>query len=283
MTGERFTSMDLNSTERIKEITSRYQGERSADGRPRVAADVLERMLKVTTEEAWGVLQGEDFGLQFEGDWINLHPERVLVGRAVTCRYVPFRPDLNEVIVEEGRERGRVGGQNSWVIDTLTEGDVLVVELFGKVDRGTFIGDNLGTAIATNTGGTGLVVDGGIRDTQRVRQLPINVFTKGLHPSAIGAVTMMEMNGPIRVGQATVLPGDVILGTSSGMISIPPQLAEQVVETSENTRLRDYWGKMSISEGTYTPGEVDRGWSDEMEAAFAAWRETVDPASIDIS
>ena len=196
---------------------------------------------------------------------------------------VHIRSAVGRVIVEEGRERGRVGGQNSWVIDTLTEGDVLVVELFGKVDRGTFIGDNLGTAIATNTGGTGLVVDGGIRDTQRVRQLPINVFTKGLHPSAIGAVTMMEMNGPIRIGQATVLPGDVILGTSSGMISIPPQLAEKVVETSQNTRLRDYWGKMNISEGTYTPGEVDRGWSEEMEAAFGAWRETVDPVRIDIS
>ena len=275
--------MELNSPERIRELTSHYEGDRSADGRPHVAADILERMLRVTTEEAWGVLQSEGFELQFEGDWINLHPERVLVGRAVTCRYVPHRPDLNEVITEEGREHGRVGGQNSWVIDTLTEGDVLVVELFGKVDRGTFIGDNLGTAIATNTGGTGLVVDGGIRDTQRVRQLPINVFTKGLHPSAIGAVTMTEINGPVRIGRATVLPGDVVLGTSSGVISIPAQLAGQVVETSENTRLRDYWGKMSISEGKYTPGEVDRGWSDEMEEAFSAWRETVDPARMDIS
>ena len=275
--------MELNSPERVRELTSRYEGARSADGRPCVAGDILERMLKVTTEEAWGVLNSEGFELQFEGNWINLHPERVLVGRAVTCRYVPHRPDLNEVIAEEGREHGRVGGQNSWVIDTLTEGDVLVVELFGKVDRGTFIGDNLGTAIATNTGGTGLVVDGGIRDTQRVRQLPINVFTKGLHPSAIGAVTMTEINGPIRVGAATVLPGDVVLGTSSGVISIPAQLAEQVVEASENTRLRDYWGKMSISEGKYTPGEVDRGWSEEMEEAFKAWRETVDPARINIA
>jgi len=274
--------MDLNSAERIRELTSGYEGERTAQGRPRVADDILERMTRVTTEEAWGVLGSAGFQLQFEGDWINLHPEQVLVGRAVTCRYVPLRPDLNEVIQVEGEEHGRIGGQNSWVIDILEEGDVLVVELFGKVNRGTFIGDNLGTAIATRTGGTGLVVDGGIRDTQRVRKLDMNVFTKGLHPSAIGEVTMTEMNGPVRIGQATVMPGDVVLGTSSGVIFVPPQLAEKVVEESENTRLRDYWGKKTIAEGNYTPGEIDRGWTDEMNAEFAAWKETVDPAALEI-
>jgi 4-hydroxy-4-methyl-2-oxoglutarate aldolase len=274
--------MELNSSERINELTSAYEGDRSNDGRPRVAEDILERMLKVTTEEAWGVLQGAGFKLAFEGNWTNLHPDRVLVGRAVTCRYVPHRPDLNDVVEEEGRQHGRVGGQNSWVIDSLVKGDVLVVELFGKIDRGTFIGDNLGTAIATNTGGTGLVVDGGIRDTQRVRQLDMNVLTKGLHPSGIGDVTMTEINGPIRIGDATVMPGDIVLGTSSGVIFVPPQLAEKVVIDSENTRLRDYWGKMTISEGTYTPGEVDRGWTDGMNEAFAAWKKTVDPATLKI-
>jgi regulator of RNase E activity RraA len=274
--------MELNSSERINELTSAYAGDRSDDGRPRVADNLLERMLKVTTEEAWGVLQGAGFKLAFEGNWINLHPERVLVGRAVTCRYVPHRPDLNDVVEEEGRQHQRVGGQNSWVIDSLVKGDVLVVELFGKIDRGTFIGDNLGTAIATNTGGTGLVVDGGIRDTQRVRQLDMNVLTKGLHPSGIGDVTMTEINGPVRIGEATVMPGDIVLGTSSGVVFVPPQLAEQVVVDSENTRLRDYWGKMSISEGTYTPGEVDRGWTDEMNEAFATWKKTVDPATLEI-
>ena len=268
--------MELISTANIKELTSQYEGERSADERPHVPDDILERMRKVTTEEAWGVLAGADYHFQYEGEWINLHPDRALVGRAVTCRYVPQRPDLHQVVEAAGSAEGRVGGQNSWVIDTLVEGDVLVVELFGKIVRGTFIGDNLGTAIAANTGGTGLVVDGSIRDTQRVRELPINVFAKGLHPTGIGEVTMTGMNGPIRIGQAAVLPGDIVLGTSSGVIFVPAHLAEKVVESSENTRLRDYWGKMTIREGTYTPGEVDRGWTDEMNAAFDKWKQTVD-------
>jgi len=274
--------MELISRENIIELTEACTFERSADGRPRVPDDILERMKKVTTEEAWGVLGGHGFKLQFDGDWMNIHPERILVGRAVTCRYVPHRPDLNQVVENEGQSQGRVGGQNSWVIDTLEEGDVLVVELFGKIVQGTFIGDNLGTAIATRTGGTGLIVDGSIRDFQRVYDLDMNVFTRGLHPTGIGEVTMTEINGPIRIGEATVLPGDVVLGTPTGVIFVPPHLAQEVVESSENVRMRDYFGKMRIREGIYTPGEVDRGWSDEMNADYDSWKETITLDDLDV-
>lgn len=272
--------MDLNARQKIIDLTAGYEGERFADGRPKVADDILPRMKRATIEEAWGVLAGKGHHFQFEGDWINLHPERRIVGRAVTCRYVPHRPDLNEVIQAEGEAHGRIGGQNSWVIDTLVEGDVLVVELFGKIHKGTFIGDNLGTAIAARTGGTGVVIDGGIRDDQRVRDLDFNVLCKGLHPTAIGEVTMVDMNGPVRVGNATCMPGDVVLTTPTGCIFVPPQYAEEVVDRSEAVRLRDYWGKDSIRRGVYTPGEVDRKWSDDMEAAFAEWKKSADIEAI---
>ena len=274
-TKEDLKIMELISREKIMDLTRKNPFDRFPDGRPHVPDDITERMKKVTTEEAWGVLQGHEYYFQFDGNWMNVHPERILVGRAVTCRYVPHRPDLNEVILEEGEAHGRIGGQNSWVIDTLVEGDVLVVELFGKIVRGTFIGDNLGTAVATRTGGTGIVIDGSVRDYQRVVQLPMNVFVRGLHPTGIGEVTLTEINGPIRIGEATVLPGDVVLGTPTGLIFIPPHLAQEVVERSEGIRLRDYFGKMRIREGKYTPGEVDRKWSEEMEADFDGWRKTV--------
>ena len=273
--------MELNSRDKIIELTSQFPGERFPDGRPQVPDDILERMKKVTTEEAWGIVGGAGYNFQFEGNWLNLHPERILVGRAVTCRYVPHRPDLHEAVETEGKAHGRIGGQNSWVIDTLVKGDVLVVELFGKVVRGTFIGDNLGTAVSARTGGTGIVIDGGIRDTQRVLKLPINVFTKGIHPTGIGEVTLTEINGPIRIGEASVLPGDIVLGTYSGVVFVPPHLAQEVVEKSENIRLRDYWGKWSIQEGKYTPGEIDRKWSDEMEADYENWSKTSSPQEID--
>jgi 4-hydroxy-4-methyl-2-oxoglutarate aldolase len=265
--------MIFNSPERITALTPLYQEERFADGRPRVPDQILKRMRHVTNDEAWGVIErGHDYHFQFEGNWVNLHPDRVLVGRAVTVRMVPLRPDLQGVVQDLGAAEGRSGGQNTWVIDTLLPGDVLVVDLFGKIEDGTFIGDNLGTAIAARAG-TGLVVDGGIRDLERVYQLSdFNVFCRGVHPSAILDVTVVEVNGPVRIGNATVMPGDVVLGAREGVTFVPPHLAEAVVERSEDVRQRDVFGKSRIAEGIYTSGQIDVStWAEEIEADYIAW------------
>jgi len=263
----------FNSPERIAALTPLNQYERFADGRPRVPDEILERMRYVTNDEAWGVVErGHNYHFQFEGHWVNLHPERVLVGRAVTVRMVPLRPDLQEVVDGMGTAEGRSGGQNTWVIDTLLPGDVLVVDLFGKVEDGTIIGDNLGTAIAARAG-TGIVVDGGIRDLERVYQLPdFNVFCRSVHPSAILDVTLAEVNGPIRIGAATVMPGDIVLGAREGVTFVPPHLAEEVVGRSEDVRQRDVFGKSRIAEGIYTSGQIDvPTWAEEIEADYVTW------------
>jgi 4-hydroxy-4-methyl-2-oxoglutarate aldolase len=265
--------MIFNSPERITALTPLYQDERVADGRPRVPDEILERMHHVTNDEAWGVVErGHNYHFQFEGNWVNLHPDHVLVGRAVTVRMVPLRPDLHGVVERVGAAEGRSGGQNTWVIDTLLPGDVLVVDLFGKIEDGTFIGDNLGTAIAARAG-TGLVVDGGIRDLERVYQLPdFNVFCRGVHPSAILDVTVVEVNGPVRIGNATVMPGDVVLGAREGVTFVPPHLAEEVVGRSEDVRQRDVFGKRRIAEGIYTSGQIDVSiWAEEIEADYIGW------------
>lgn len=147
-----------------------------------------------------------------------------------------------------------------------------MVDLFGKVYNGTFAGDNLATAIKSRSG-TGMVIDGGIRDTQRILQMDeFNAFVRGIDPSAILDVSMPEINGITRIGEATCVPGDVVLGTSSGVIFIPPHLAQEVVERSENIRLKDEFGQQRIREGVYTPGEVDREFSDEMNKDFEEWK-----------
>ena len=127
-----------------------------------------------------GVLNGNNYKFQFAGDWMNLHPDRILVGRAVTCAFVPIRPDFNDAISAQGEKEERVGGQNSWVIDTLVRDDVIVVDLFGKVKDGTFAGDNLGNSIYAKTG-TGMVIDGGIRDLDGIYELPdFATFVRGV-------------------------------------------------------------------------------------------------------
>ncbi|MDQ3811851.1 MAG: RraA family protein, partial [Chloroflexota bacterium] len=87
--------MIFNSPDNVRRLTPLYRFERFEDGRPRVPDQLLERMKLVTNDEAWAILERRHgYLFQFEGNWINLHPERVLVGRAVTATFVPMRPDL---------------------------------------------------------------------------------------------------------------------------------------------------------------------------------------------
>lgn len=266
--------MLLNRKEDILHFTQRWEGERMEDGRPKVSDDILQRMKLVTVEEAWGVLKSHGYMHQYEGGWWNVHPDRVLVGRAVTARYVHTRPDLHEALADWGRERNAIGLHNSWVIDTLVENDVIVVDLFGKIKEGTFAGDNLGTAIA-NRSKTGMVIHGGIRDIARLQEIPgIAIFARGQDASGIAEVTLEGFNAPITIGNATVLPGDVVLGTVAGVVFIPAHLAQEVVEKSELIRKKDEWGQLRIREGKYTSGEVDGNWTDVMKADFDAWYAT---------
>lgn len=271
--------MLLTSREQIMALTRPWEGERFPDGRPRVPDDIVKRMRLVTTEEAWGVLRQHGYNFQFAGDWLTLHPDDVLVGRAVTGQFMPARPDVHSAVQERGEAEGRVGGQNSWVIDTLVEDDCIVIDLFGKVKNGTFAGDNLGTSIHAKSK-TGMVIDGGVRDVQRIYEIPnFPVFVRGVDPTAIADVTLMGINVPLRISEATVLPGDIVLGTRTGVIFVPPHLAQAVVERSEDVRLRDAFGHQRLREGRYTPGEIDRKWPATIEADFATWRQAREGAA----
>lgn len=264
----------LNPPDIIRAITPLNLFARFPDGRPQVPDDLLERMKTMTSEEAWSILDREKYLFQFEGGWFRTHPERILVGRAVTAQMLPYRPDFHDVIQKQGEADGRIGGQNSWVIDTLLPGDVMVVDLFGKITDGTFVGDNLSTAVAARTQ-AGAVIDGGIRDYQGVRELTnVAFFCRGLDPTPIRNTTLAGINIPIRIGHATVLPGDIVLGTPTGVTFIPPHLVQTIVEYGENIHLRDAFGKQRLAEGKYTPGEIDVPvWRADIEQDFNGWLE----------
>lgn len=263
------------SREDLIELTSLNPFDRSPDGRPLVPDDLLERMKLVTTEEAWGIMRRHGYDRQFEGNWKETHPGKITVGRAVTAQFLPHRPDYHDAIQKAGVAEGRsnVGGQNSWIIQSLQMHDIMVVDIFGKIKDGTVIGDNLGTATRSRTH-VGAVIDGGIRDYQGLVQLTdCNFYIRGMDPTAIADVTLAGLNIPIRIGNVTILPGDVILGTPTGITVIPPHLVKEVVESSEEIRVRDEFGKMRLDEGKYTSGDIDIPvWRDEIEADFREWR-----------
>jgi 4-hydroxy-4-methyl-2-oxoglutarate aldolase len=261
----------------ISELTASWTGERFESGRPRVPDDVLARLRDATLEQAWGVLRERGYPRQYAGGWFETHPGTVLVGRAVTSVFLPHRPDLDEAVVTAGARQGNTAAdkQNSWIIDTLVEGDVMVTDIFGKIEDGTVVGDNLGTAVASRTG-VGAVIDGGVRDLHGLTELDgVNFFCRGTHPTAILDVTLGGINTPVRIGPATVLPGDVVLGTPGGVIFIPPQLAAEVADAAEDVAERDVFGKLRISERTYSSAEVDVAvWPEHIETDFLQWRST---------
>ena len=155
--------MKFNCKEDIIQITPLWKGERMEDGRPKVSSDVLRRLRKITLEEAWGPLWQKGYKYQFEGEFRTTHPGATLVGRAVTGVYVPMRPDLNDYLLKYGHEEeGRKGYFNQWVIDSLVEDDVVVVDMFDKIFQGTYVGGNLSTAIKTRTKRGGAVIWGGM-------------------------------------------------------------------------------------------------------------------------
>ncbi len=252
-------------------LTPQWTGERFEDGRPKVADDVLERMKNVTIEEAWGVLRNEGYHNQFESGWQPLHDDVPVVGRALTVQYMPNRPDVSDQIKKKGKADGRIGNTNSWPIDMLVEGDVYVADAFGKIVNGTLIGDNLGNSIYAKSK-NGVVFNASSRDMEGLSEIDgFNAFVRGWDPSFLTEVMLLSINTPIRIGAATVLPGDIVLAKREGIMFIPSHLAEKVVVTSEVVRLRDLFGITRLKEGKYTPGQIDNKWSEEIEKDFSDW------------
>ena len=257
--------------EQISGLTAQWTGPRLDDGRPKTADGLLGRLKNISLEEAWGVLRNEGYHNQFEGNWEVLHPDQVMVGRAVTAQYMPLRPEWDEAIKAQGKSEGRIGGTNSWPIDMLEPGDVYVADSYGKIVGGTLIGDNLGNSIYANSN-NGVIFYGSVRDSEGLSKIDgFNYWIKGYDPSFIQEMMLSSINTPIRIGRATVLPGDVILAKKGGIIFIPPHLLEKVVINSEFIALKDKFGHMRLREGKYTPGQIDRRWTDDIKKDFLEW------------
>ena len=261
------------SRDQIVDYTAEWIGERLADGRPKVPDDIIERMKIVSLEQAWSVLRLTGYHNQFAGGWEIMDPDRPIVGRVLTAQYWPNRPELQKRMLDRGHREGQVGPMNSWPIDMLQQGDVYVADAFGKIKDGTLIGDNLGNAIYAKSG-NGVIFNAGVRDWEGLEAIEgFNAFVRGSDPSFLQEVMLGGINVPIRIGEVLVLPGDVVLARKGGILFIPAQFAQEVVETAEVVVLRDTFGIMRLREGTYTPGQIDTEWTDAIKADFFTWLE----------
>ena len=259
--------MRFNSREDIIALTPLWKGERFPDGRPRVPDRYLTAMRKMTLEELWKPIFTKGYITQFEGDLHTLHDDgRKLIGRAVTATYVPTRPDLFDVAMAQGAAEERKGTFNQWVIDSLTDGDVAVIDMYDKIYKGTFLGGNLTTAIRKRTGNGGAVIWGGIRDVEQMKQVEgVQVYYRGIDPTPIREFIIKDFNSVTRIGKATVLPGDIVFGGGGGVLFIPAHLVPEVVDGAAKTHVKDDFGFEMITAGKFTTAQIDKNtWSVEM-------------------
>ena len=269
--------MLFNTREEIIAMTPEWTGERFEDGRPRVTDKYLDALYGMTLEELWKPIFVKGYESQFIA-MKSLHPEfkedgtvnQKLVGRAVTAMYAPVRPDYKEAMNAMARAKGLSGTPNQWVIDSLTDRDVIVIDMFDKVYKGTFLGGNPTTAIHQKTGNGGAVIWGGIRDIEQMHRVPdVQVYYRGIDPTPIRDFVMTGMNCPVRLGDgrdaAICLPGDVVYGCSGGVLFIPPQLVVDVVDGGAKTQVKDLFGFEMISQNKFTTAQIDKKtWSEEM-------------------
>jgi 4-hydroxy-4-methyl-2-oxoglutarate aldolase len=234
----------------------------------------LQRLRELPLEAVWGSLQGRGHRLSFEGGFQLTQHNPKVVGRAVTMRYLPVRPDLMKAVQALAKEGDWDYQYNVRAGEDLKHGDVVVVELGGMVDRATFLGDVTGLGMAA-AGAVGVIVDGGIRDLSEfipMEQLPI--WYRGAHASAMADQVGVQWNGPIRLGGITVLPGDVIVADAEGVLAFPPQLVADVIRDAEETVYTENFKREMMRSRKYRSRDIYPKLSPELERTFEEWKKT---------
>lgn len=189
-------------------------------------------------------------------------PGATIVGRARTLRFVPNREDLFA-------SHGSGYNAQKRAFDAVGAGEVIVIEARGETGSAT-LGDVLALR-AQVRGAAGVVTDGGVRDFDAVAATGLAVFSKGAHPAVLGRRHVpWDTDVAVACGGATVLPGDVVVGDSDGVVVIPPHLAEEVADATLAQEEQDAWVAEQVAAGHPVDGLFPP--NAEWLARYQAWR-----------
>jgi regulator of RNase E activity RraA len=247
-----FAQLWKMTPEELSRLTAKSPFERFPDGRPKVPEALLDKLrtMDIAIEDMIVQARNAGYSNQYEGgNWKVLNPNRKLIGRAVTVQFMPARPDLTEFLDLRGRLR------NQSALDLLQPNDVVVVDLFGKRENGTFVGDKLAYYVWKTTG-TGMVVDGAMFYLSNIEKTGMPAFYRHTYPTSLRGVSLTGINIPIQLGDVTVLPGDVVFGDRDAVFFIPPSLVEPIVNAFETTEARYEWIKKKFDERKYKSSKI---------------------------
>ena len=253
----------LTREEMIK-YTAQNPFERFPDGRPKVPDALLKEFNSMSSEEVMGAgrgagpagARGGGPAVTFVSGFQVLNPGRKLIGRAVTLQLMPTRPEVAGPDAEDWKKLGNAVPLNHQsALDVLQAGDVIVIDAGGNINAGGIIGDNLAYYIWRKTG-AGFVIDGAIRDLEGIAAFGMAGYFRAAIPPAIQGLMVTGINVPVRIGNATVMPGDVVFGDREGVNFIPPQSVQALIDSAVITRIHDEWTRMKFDQNKYKSTDV---------------------------
>jgi regulator of RNase E activity RraA len=194
---------------------------------------------------------------------VPTRPDLRLFGYAYTLRYLPLREDVRD------SDRAELNAQKL-AVESIGEDEVLVIDARREPDAGT-IGDILAARVLARRA-AGIVTDGGLRDSAAVAGLELPVYYQAKHPAPLGAIHYpADTNIPIACGGALVVPGDIIVGDTDGVVVVPSALAEELAREALEQEQREEWALERVRAGESIRGVYPV--SETRRQEYQAWLE----------
>ena len=183
---------------------------------------LFDKLMRVGLESAWSLVTAEGYPQNFINELSPLKANIRMVGRARTMRYLPNRKDVRDKLYAAGPQLNYKSAEEA------QPGDVLVFDAGGETRAG--VSGGVTTIRFLVRGGAGLVIDGAMRDVPELEAMPIQTYMRKGHASSVAPLMMsVDYQVPVRIGAVTVIPGDILVGESTGILVIPAAIADKIV------------------------------------------------------
>jgi 4-hydroxy-4-methyl-2-oxoglutarate aldolase len=214
---------------------------------PRPAPEVIERYLNIDdlTSTVSDILDQMGIRGGIPGSVLQpVIPGKRIVGPATTARHGPERKDVSRMV--QDKDPVRLGMRD--VREVAMPGDVLVYDGGGRADVSS--GGSLAALFSTTMGFAGTIFDCGVRDVDAIRRFDYPTWARGVTPiTGKYRFETLEINGPVVIAGVQVLPGDLILADTSGVVAVPCSHIETVLMSAEEATAKEHELSRAIRNG----------------------------------